>query len=67
MTVEREGKSISRGKKSHDFRDYAAEKRGHVAARQTKTLRLVDFLTSEGVVNLPASVFLESTLLRRWQ
>ena len=28
---------------------------------------LVDFLTSEGIFNLPASVFLESRLLRRGQ
>ena len=42
-------------------------KRDHVATRRTKTHRLVDSLTSEGIVNSPASVFLESLRLRRWQ
>ena len=28
---------------------------------------LVEFSTSEGIVNLPPSDFLESMLLRRWQ
>jgi hypothetical protein len=41
--------------------------RDHVATRPTKTHRLVDSLTSEGIVNLPASIFLESLRLRRWQ
>ena len=60
------GKSISRAKKSHDFREVTAakrKKRDGVATRPTKSLRLVDFLTSEGIVNLPPSGFLESLRL----
>ena len=44
-----------------------ARERAHVATRPTKALRLVVFFTSEGIVNLPQSVFLGSMLLRRWQ
>jgi hypothetical protein len=38
------GESISRGKKSHVFRDLAAGKRDQAATRSTIDLRLVDFL-----------------------
>jgi hypothetical protein len=41
--------------------------RDQVATKPTKTLCLVHFLTSKGIVNLPASVFLESMRLRSWQ
>ena len=71
MTAEREGVQASQGARNHTIFVITlpenARERGHVAARQTKTLRLVVFLTSEGVVNLPPSGFLESLLLRRWQ
>jgi hypothetical protein len=41
--------------------------RDQVATRPAKALRLVDLLSSEGIVNLPTSVFLESMRLRSWQ
>jgi len=44
-----------------------ARERDHAAIRPTKALRLVVFLTSEGIINLPASVFLGSMRLGRWQ
>ena len=64
------GKSISTGKESQDFRGRAAGKRKRTRSSGNKAKenpRLVDFSTSEGIVNLPHSVFLESLLLRRWQ
>ena len=64
------GKSISRAKKSHDFRDLTAAKRKRTRWSRheaNENLWLVDFLTSEGMVNFPPSDFLESLLLRRWQ
>ena len=63
-------KSISRGKESQDFRGRAAGKRMRRRSSGKKANEkpyLVDFSTSEAVVNLPQSVFLESMLLRRWQ
>ena len=61
MTAEREGVQASQGARNHTIFVITlpenARERGHVAARQTKTLRLVDFLTSKGIVNLPQSVF----------
>ena len=71
MTAEREGAKASQGALNHKFFVVAmpenARERAQVAIRPTKALRLVDFFTSEGVVNLPQSVFLGSMLLRRWQ
>jgi hypothetical protein len=71
MTAEREGAKASQGAKNHKIFAITlpenARERVHVAIMPTKVLRLVDFLSSEGVVNLPASVFLGSMLLRRWQ
>jgi hypothetical protein len=63
-------KSISTGKEPQDFRGRAAGKRMRTRSSGNKANenpRLVDFSTSEGVVNLPRSDFLESLLLRRWQ
>ena len=71
MTAEREGVQASQGARNHTIFVITlpenARERGHVAARQTKTLRLVDFLTSKGIVKLPPSVFFDSLLLRRSQ
>ena len=65
------GAKASQGAKNHKFFAITlpenARERGHVATRPTKALSLVVFLSSEGVVNLPQSVFLELMLLRRWQ
>ncbi len=64
------GVSISSGKNHTIFAitlPENARERAHVATRATKVLPLVDFSTSEGVVNLPQSVFLGTMLFRRWQ
>ena len=64
------GKSISRGTESQVFRGRAAGKRTRTRSSGNKANEnpcLVDFSTSEGVVNLPPSDFLGSMLLRRWQ
>ncbi len=64
------GESISRSKKSHVFRDLAAGKRKRMRSRRHEADEnhcLVDFFTSEGIFNLPASVFLELRLRRRGQ
>ena len=63
-------KSISRGTESQVFRGHAAGKRMRTRSSRSKANVnpcLVDFLTSEGIVNLPQSDFLGSMLLRRWQ
>jgi hypothetical protein len=63
-------KSISTGKESQDFRGRAAGKRMRTRSSGNKANEnpcLVDFSTSEGIVNLPPSDFLESMLFRRWQ
>ena len=63
-------KSISRGTESQVFRGRAAGKRMKTRSRRDKANEkpyLVDFSTSEGIVNLPPTVFLGSMLLRRWQ
>ena len=66
----RGGKSISSGTESQVFRGRAAGKRTRTRSSGNKANEnpcLVDFSTSEVVVNLPPSDFLESMLLRRWQ
>ena len=63
-------KSISRGTESQVFRGRAAGKRMKTRSRRDKANEkpcLVDFSTSEGIVNLPQAVFLGSMLIRRWQ
>jgi hypothetical protein len=63
-------RSISRGTESQVFRGRAAGKRMRTRSSRNKANEnpcLVDFSTSEGIVNLPQSVFLGSILLRRWQ
>ena len=63
-------KSISRGTESQVFRGRAAGKRMRTRSSGKKANQnpcLVDFLTSEGIAQLPLSDFLESSLLRRWQ
>ena len=63
-------KSISRGTESQVFRGRAAGKRMETRSRRDKANEkpcLVDFSTSEGIVNLPQADFLGSMLLRRWQ
>ena len=63
-------KSISRGTESQVFGGRAAGKRMRTRSSRNKANEnpcLVDFSTSEGMVNLPPSDFLESLLLRRWQ
>ena len=63
-------KSISRGTESQVFRGRAAGKRMRTRSSGKKANEkphLVEFSTSEGIVNLPPSDFLESMLLRRWQ
>jgi hypothetical protein len=71
MTAEREGAKASQGAKNHKIFAITlpenARERAHVATRPTKAHRLVVFFTSEGIVNLPQSVFLGLMLLRRWQ
>jgi hypothetical protein len=62
--------SISRGTESQVFRGRAAGKRMRTRSSRNKANEnpcLVDFSTSEVVVNLPPSDFLESMLLSRWQ
>ena len=65
------GAKASQGAKNHKFFAITlpenARERDHVATRATKVLPLVVFSTSEGIVNLPPSGFLESLLLRSWQ
>jgi hypothetical protein len=71
MTVAREGTKAAQGARNRKFFVVAlpenAWKRDRIAIMPTKALSLVDFLSSEGVINLPQSVFLGSMLLRRWQ
>ena len=62
--------SISRGTESQVFGGRAAGKRMRTRSSRNKANEnpcLVDFSTSEAVVNLPPTVFLGSMLLRRWQ
>jgi hypothetical protein len=71
MTTDREGAKASQGAKDHTFFVVSlpenARERDQVATRPTKTLRLFDFVASEGVIGLPPSVFLKPMLFRRWQ
>ena len=69
MTVEREGKSISRGEISHDFCALAGGKYERMRSSRREGdeySSFVEFLTSKRIVNLPPSDLLGSLLLRGW-
>lgn len=70
------GGGVGGAKGSQESRNHAffvislpenVRERDQVATRPAKALRLVDLLSSEGIVNLPTSVFLDSMRLRSWQ